>query len=130
MHLRPFLRRKLKGRSHCIDREREKLVTLKREAGYIENPCGYFMQALKEDWAGQKQAQVINDDSQAPEDQAALFRYWFDLAKELGYCSKSEEREGDRWVFLSGVWERFTDAWERGYNLEYFRKVKKRTTNP
>ncbi len=88
------------------------------------------MQALKEDWAGQKQAQVINDDSQAPEDQAALFRYWFDLAKELGYCSKSEEREGDQWVCISGVWEKFTDASERGYNLEYLRKVKKRTTNP
>ena len=103
----------------------------KRETGYIENPCGYFMQALKEDWAASKAKQVVNnDDSQSPEDQAALFRYWFELAKELGYCSRTEERDGERWVCLSGMWEKFSDAWERGYNLEYLRKVKKRTTNP
>ena len=103
----------------------------KRETGYIENPCGYFMQALKEDWAASKAKQVVNnDDPQSAEDQAALFRYWFDLAKELGYCSKSEEREGERWVCISGIWEKFTDAWGRGYNLEYLRKVKKRTTDP
>ena len=102
----------------------------KREAGYIENPCGYFVQALKEDWAGKKAKQVL-DDSQAPEDKAALFRYWFDLAKERGYCSKSEIREnGERWVCMSGTWEKFTAAWEREYNLEYLRKVKKRITNP
>ncbi len=102
----------------------------KRETGYIDNPCGYFMQALKEDWAGQNAKKVVNEDSQAPEDQAALFRYWFELAKELGYCSRTEERDGERWVFLSGVWEKFVDAWGRGYNLEYLRKVKKRTTDP
>ena len=101
----------------------------KIENGYIENPCGYFMQALQEDWAGKKAKEVI-DNSQAPEDKAALFRYWFDLAKELGYCHLSEERDGERWVLISGRWERFIDAWERGYNLEYLRKVKKRTTDP
>lgn len=103
----------------------------KREAGYIENPCGYFVQALKEDWAGQKAKQVINDDSQTPEDKAALFRYWFDLAKEMGHCSKSEIREdGDRWVCMSGIWEKFTAAWERGYTLEYLRKLMKKIKNP
>ena len=100
----------------------------KRETGYIENPCGYFIQALKEDWAGQKAKQVINNDD--PQNQAALFRCWFELAKEFGLCSKSEEREGERWVYVSGTWEKFTDAWERGFNLEYLRKTKKRHTKP
>ncbi len=71
------------------------------------------------------------DDSQTPEDKAALFRYWFDLAKEMGHCSKSEIREdGDRWVCMSGTWEKFTAAWERGYTLEYLRKLMKKIKNP
>ncbi len=99
----------------------------KRETGYIENPCGYFMQALKEDWAGDRAKQVALDNPQTPEDKAALFRYWFDLAKEMGYCSKSEIREdGERWVCMSGTWEKFTSAWERGYTLEYLRKLMKK----
>ena len=97
----------------------------KIENGYIENPCGYFMQALKEDWAGQKAKEVI-DNAQAPEDKAALFRYWFDLAKEFGYCHEYQIKDGERWVLFSGVWERFLDVWERGFNLEYLRKTKKR----
>ena len=31
---------------------------------------------------------------------------------------------------ITSIWEKFTHAWERGYNLEYLRKVKKRTTDP
>ena len=31
---------------------------------------------------------------------------------------------------ITPIWEKFTHAWERGYNLEYLRKVKKRTTDP
>ena len=110
----------------------EKTIALylkkKREAGYIANPGGYFMQALKEDWAGKNSKQVL-DDSQNPEDKAALFRYWYDLAKELGYCTGMKDVEGERWVCISGTWEKFSDAWERGYNLEYLRKVKKRYSN-
>ena len=103
----------------------------KRETGYIENPCGYFMQALKEDWAGDRAKQVAIDNPQTPEDKAALFRYWFDLAKKMGNCSKSEIREdGEQWVCMSGTWEKFTSAWERGYTLEYLRKVMKRLKNP
>ena len=110
----------------------EKTIALyrnkKREAGYIANPGGYFMQALKEDWAGKNSKQVL-DDSQNPEDRAALFRYWYDLAKELGYCTGMKDVEGERLVCISGTWEKFSDAWERGYNLEYLRKVKKRYSN-
>ena len=97
----------------------------KRENGYIENPCGYFMQALQEDWAGQKAKEVI-DNSQAPEDKAALFRYWYELAREYAGCSEWEMRDQERWVFMGGRWEKFTDTWSRGYNLEYLRKTKKR----
>ena len=99
----------------------------KRENGYIENPCGYFMQALQEDWAGKKAKEVL-DNSQAPEDEAALFRYWFDLAKEFGYCHLYEIKDGERWVCLTGTWQRFVDAWERGFTLEYLRKMKKRNS--
>ena len=89
------------------------------------------MQALKEDWAGDRAKQVALDNPQTPEDKAALFRYWFDLAKEMGHCSKSEIREdGDRWVCMSGTWEKFTAAWERGYTLEYLRKLMKKIKNP
>lgn len=97
----------------------------KRETGYIGNPNGYFMQMLKENWAA-KNAKQILDDSLDVEDKEALFRHWYDLAKELGYCSGVEERDGDRWVLISGTWEKFTDAWERGYNLKYLRETKKR----
>ena len=99
----------------------------KRETGYIENPQAYFNQALIENWAEENNK---IDDSLDTEDKAALFRYWYDLAKELGYCSGAEEREGERWVLISGTWEKFTNAVERGYNLDYLRKVKKRVTNP
>lgn len=99
----------------------------KIENGYIENPCGYFMQALQEDWAGKKAKEVI-DNAQAPDDEAALFRYWFDLAKEFGYCHLYEIKDGERWVCLTGTWQKFVDAWERGFTLEYLRKMKKRNS--
>ena len=101
------------------------LYQQRKREGYVENPNAYFMQALIENWAEENVKQKL-DNSIDPEDKAALFRYWYDLAKELGYCSGVEEREGDQWVLLSGTWEKFTDAWERGFNLEYLRKTKKR----
>ena len=100
------------------------LYRQRKREGYVENPNAYFMQALIENWAEENVRQKL-DESINPEDKAALFRYWYDLAKELGYCSGVEEREGDLWVLLSGTWEKFTDAWKRGFNLEYLRKTKK-----
>ena len=60
-------------------------------------------------WAG------TNSDFSEETDQKAVFDYWYDLARKLGYCSSQEEREGEQWVCLSGVWERWQDAVERGY---------------
>ncbi|MCC0178431.1 hypothetical protein I4641_15750 [Waterburya agarophytonicola K14] len=39
-------------------------------------------------------------------DEGAIFRHWYDLARELGYCSGQEVREGEQWVILSGSWEK------------------------
>ena len=111
----------------------EKAIALfrqrKRETGYIANPNGYFMQILKENWA-KKNANQLLDDSLNTENEAILFNYWYELAKELGYCTAHKEENGDRMVLLSGSWEKFIDAWKRGYNLEYLKKVKKRITDP
>ena len=101
----------------------------KRVDGYIENPCGYFMQALKEDWGSKKKLQdkEVLDESIDPTDKEAIFRHWFELAKTLGNCQLSEIREdGERWVLISGMWEKFTDVWERGYTIAYFKKILKR----
>ncbi len=101
----------------------------KRESDYIPNPCGYFMQALKEDWAG-KNSEQLKEQNQTPENKMTLFRLWFDIAREFGYCTQWEERDGDVWVLISGYWEKFTDAWERGYTLEYLKGVSKKSKNP
>ena len=50
----------------------------------------------------------------------------YDLARELGYCSGQEVRDGEQWVNLSGSWERWNDTVERGYSLEYLKKIMKR----
>ncbi len=101
----------------------------KRVDGHIQNPCGYFMQSLKEDWGSKNKLQDLEvlDENVDPIDKETIFRRWFELAKTLGNCQLSEIREdGERWVLISGTWEKFTDAWERGYTLEYFRKIMKR----
>lgn len=68
----------------------------KRER-HIPNLTGYFVAALKEDWAGK---QVVAS-GEGELDTATVFRYLYDLAKELGYCSGQEVREGEQWVKLS-----------------------------
>jgi hypothetical protein len=97
--------------------------TRKREQ-HIPNPSGYFVAALKGDWGGK----AISENSElAPEiDTARVFRHWYDLAKELGYCSAIEIKDGEQWVCLSGTWEKWSDAVERGYSLDYLKKVMKR----
>jgi len=51
-------------------------------------------------------------------DKGAVFRHWYDLGRELGYCSGQEVRNGEQWVILSGSWERWEDAMKRGYSLD------------
>ena len=60
-------------------------------------------------------------------DQGAVFRHWYDLARELGYCSGQEVRDGEQWVCLSGSWEKWQSAVNRGYSLDYLKKIMKRS---
>ena len=73
--------------------------TRKREQ-HIPNPAGYFTSALKEDWANQ--SLVYTEDGEI--DTASVFRHWYNLARELGYCSGQNIRDGEQWICLSGSW--------------------------
>ena len=113
--------------------------TRKREK-YIPNPTGYFVSALKGNWAGQRPHGGQRDfksrcppcgesavtDNSSNVDEASIFRYWYDLARQLGYCSGFEVRDNEQWVCLSGTWERWKDAVERGYSLDYLKNILKR----
>jgi hypothetical protein len=102
------------------------LVKSRKREQHIPNPSGYFVAALKQDWASK---QIVESSSHEGEiDTAAVFRHWYDLARELGYCSSQEVREGEQWVCISGAWEKWADAVKRGYSLEYLKKIMKRNT--
>jgi len=47
----------------------------------------------------------------------------------LGYCSGQEIREGEQWVCISGSWEKWGDAVNRGYSLDYLKKIIKVKNN-
>lgn len=93
----------------------------KREQ-HIPNPAGYFVKALKENW-GNENASIGNS---ANIDRTSIFRYWYDLARELGYCSGQEIRDNEQWICLSGSWEKWTDSVARGYSVDYLKKILKR----
>jgi hypothetical protein len=103
------------------------LFRSRKKEQYIPNPSGYFVAALKGDWGSKT---VIENESTGDRDlqidTAAVFRHWYDLARELGYCGGQEVREGEQWVVLSGSWEKWEDAVKRGYSLEYLKKIMKR----
>ena len=99
------------------------LKARKREK-HIPNLSGYFVAALKGDWGSTNL--VDNSESSEP-DKGAIFRHWYDLARQLGYCSGEEVREGQQWVILSGSWEKWESAVERGYSLSYLKKIMKRS---
>ena len=100
------------------------LVKARKRSQYIPNPAGYFTKVLKENWASENPA--VKD---SEIDTASLFRYWYDLARELGYCSGQEVRNNEQWVCVSGTWEKWSSAVERGYSLDYLKKVAKRNKN-
>ncbi len=100
------------------------IFKVRKREQHIPNPAGYFVQALKEGWA--KGSNLANEENLDSSDQDSIFRYWYDLARELGYCSSTEIRDGQQWVCLSGSWEKWSDAIARGYSLEYLKKVLKR----
>ena len=97
------------------------LFKTRKQSHYIPNPSGYFSEALKGNWAGKS---VTSDDSNV--DTASVFRHWYDLARELGYCQSQEVRDKEQWVMISGSWEKWKDAVKRGYSLEYLKKIIKR----
>jgi hypothetical protein len=92
---------------------------------HIPNPSGYFVAALKQNWGSK---QIVNIESEGEIDTATVFRHWYDLARELGYCSGQEIRDGEQWVCLSGTWEKWADAVKRGYSLDYLKKIMKRNS--
>jgi hypothetical protein len=98
------------------------LLKARKREKHIPNVAGYFVSALKGDWGSKE----IIGSEEAEVDTALLFRYWYDLARELGYCSGQKVREGEQWINLSGTWERWADAVSRGYSLEYLKKIMKR----
>lgn len=100
------------------------LFKARKKEQHIPNLAGYFLTVLKENWASEN---IIGANSEV--DCASVFRYWYDLAKELGYCSGQEMREGEQWVYVSGTWEKWSSAVERGYSLNYLKKVAKRNKN-
>ena len=104
------------------------LLKARKRDSHIPNLSGYFVSALKGDWGSQNLVSDEGDRHSKSEeiDQAAVFRHWYDLARELGYCSGQQIREGEQWVCLSGSWERWSDALKRGYSLEYLKKIMKR----
>ncbi len=76
--------------------------------------------ALKENWGSQISSN---------QDEGTTFRYWYEIARELGYCQGQEIRDEEQWVLLSGNWEKWQSAVDRGYSVEYLRKVLGRTKN-
>ena len=90
---------------------------------YIPNPSGYFVAALKGDWGS---VNVVDNSESEEIDQGALFRHWYDLARQLGYCSGQKVRAGEQWICLSGSWERWDSAVKRDYSLDYLKKIIKR----
>jgi hypothetical protein len=102
------------------------LVKSRKRDQHIPNPSGYFVAALKQDWGTGQMVESSNSEGEI--DTAAVFRHWYDLARELGYCSGSEVRDGEQWVCISGSWEKWADAVKRGYSLEYLKKIMKRNT--
>jgi hypothetical protein len=101
------------------------LVKSRKRDQHIPNPSGYFVAALKQNWGSK---QIVNIESEGEIDTATVFRHWYDLGRELGYCSGQEIRDGEQWVCLSGTWEKWADAVKRGYSLDYLKKIMKRNT--
>lgn len=103
------------------------LLRARKREQHIPNIGGYFVAALKGDWASKKVV-VKSLKSLGEIDQEAVFRHWYDLARELGYCSGTEVRDEEQWVCLSGAWESWEEALSRGYSLEYLKKIMKRNS--
>ena len=101
------------------------LLKQRKRETHIPNMAGYFTAALKGGWV--KNSVTSNEPTNSETiDKGSMFRLWYELAKELGYCGGQEVREGEQWVLLSGNWEKWQSASDRGYSLDYLKKVMKR----
>jgi len=106
------------------------IVRARKREKRIPNPSGYFVSALKGDWGSKSLVGGESDRNSSTEiDKAAVFRHWYDLARELGYCSGQEVRNGEQWICLSGSWEKWENTVKRGYSLEYLKKIMRRNKN-
>ena len=104
--------------SDSVERAIEFLKLRKRD-NYIENPAGYFVQALKENWS--KESSTVDEQDK--------FRYWYSLAKELGHVTGSEIRDGSQWICFTGTWSRYQNVVERGHTVDYLKTVINRYRN-
>jgi hypothetical protein len=104
------------------------LLKARKRDSHIPNVSGYFVSALKGDWGSKTLVEGNGDrDSETQQiDKATVFRHWYDLARELGYCSGQQIREGEQWICISGSWELWEAAVKRGYSLDYLKKIMKR----
>jgi hypothetical protein len=100
------------------------LLKVRKREKHIPNIAGYFVAAVKGDWASKQAVEKLETEGEI--DISAVFRHWYDLARELGYCSGQEVKDGEQWINLSGSWEKWSDAVERGYSLDYLKKIMKR----
>ena len=100
------------------------LFKVRKREKQIENPSGYFVAALQGDWSSQNL--VVEESGDCEVDTRAVFCHWYELARQLGYCSGQETRKGEQWVCCSGSWERWEDIVERGFTLSYLKKTLKR----
>ena len=60
-------------------------------------------------------------------DKSAVFRHWYDLARQLGCCSGQEMRQREQWICMAGTWEKWTAVVDRGYTLLYLKKTIKKS---
>ncbi|HEY9766883.1 MAG TPA: hypothetical protein V6C71_00045 [Coleofasciculaceae cyanobacterium] len=103
------------------------IVKVRKREQYIPNLSGYFVSALKGDWADKTLVSAReSSESDRQVDSATVFRHWYDLARELGYCSGQEVRDAEQWICLSGTWEKWENALQRGYSLGYLKQIMKR----
>ena len=104
-----------------IQRSIEYIKRQKRST-YISNVAGYFVQCIKQDFGAK---QEIDIRKVKEKDLPALFNQWYELAKKLGNATDKKKEFGEYWVKLSGRWEKWIDAIDRGMTIEYLKKTLK-----
>lgn len=91
---------------------------------HIPNPQQYFYQILKEGWGDRSLMDIMRDPDRKAE-RNAIFNIWLDYSKKFGKWDEYQDIDGSRHVFKEGQepLEKFILVWNRGWNLEYFRRL-------